>query len=481
MISSNAWRLFHANVLCLIRRLQPVARANPLLACLAILAPVALLIGAARAGSRGAMTLAASPGDGASTAVVLTVAIVFSIVGFNVQHTSSAGRSLDAQIRVAPLSRLELFLGTVGIPFGVSCLALSLLSLTLFVPLGHAAGAPPYAPVHLVLFEVAVFCAAGVVGEVLVRVTRRQPAALLALLPPVASWMGAGILTDGGAWPGISRTLGREILNLGAGPVLKLTISLLLLLLVNVGLWVLLAALPSFPEQQAFSYAGRRLRSPDSRFCAVVSVALKRMGRDTSLQRHVLFVAFVAGVASGLTSILVPSVALVALGGVLLLAALGVAIVPLATYGTNGDSRWLWRSAPVSATTYVLGMVVSGLCGGILAALPPAAVATLPSLWTGWSLPQLGVLTVALAVVLLVATGAGFLMPCRLENASEQILSYSVFGASLAGVFAAASRAAPGLEALGAPEPLVGAGLVLAVACLVIAAAFLRENERRGG
>ena len=479
MISSSVWRLSRANALCLIRRLQPAARANPLLASLAILAPVALLIGLAWTGSRGATTLAASPGDGASTAIVLTLAILFAIVGFNVQHISSAGKTLDAQIQSSPLSRLDLFLGTVGIPFTVSCLALSIL--TLFVPLGYAAGAPLHALLHLVLFEVAVFYAAGAVGEVLMRVTRRQPAALLALLPLIASWVGAGIFTDGGAWPGIARPLGHTILNADVGPVMELTVALLFLLLVNVSVWVLLAALLGVPEQQTFSCAGRTLRPPNSRFGAVLSVTLKRMGRDGSLQRHVLFVSVVAGIVSSLTSVLLPSVAPVALGGVLLLATLSVSVMPLATYGTNRDSRWLWRSAPVPATTYVLGMVVSGLCGGILAVVAPAAAATAPFFWMGRGLPELGTVAVGVMVILLLATGAGFLVPCRLENATEQILSYAVFRASLAGVFAAASWTTPRLAALHIPESLIGAGLVSTIIGLVIAAAFLRENEWRKG
>ncbi|MCA1687768.1 MAG: hypothetical protein LC714_04070 [Actinobacteria bacterium] len=479
MISSNAWKLFRANALCLVRRLRPVARANPLLAALVILAPAALLIGLAWAGSRGAETLAAFPGDDAGTAIVLAVATVFAIAGFNVQHIPPAGRSLDAQIRSAPLSSLDLFLGTVGIPFTVSCLALSLLSLTLFAPLSYAVGTPPYAPVYLVLFEAAVFYAAGAAGEVLMRVTRWQPAALLALMPPVAAWVGAGILTGGGVWPGVARPLGNTILNDGGEPVLKLTVASLLLLLVSVGGWISLAALLDPPEQQTFSHLGRRLRSPGSRFGAVVSVTLKRMGRDRALLRHVLFVSAAAGILSGLTSVLLPSVAPAALGGVLLLAAFSVSVVPLATYGTNRDSSWLWRSAPVSATTYVLGMVVSGLGGGVLAVVAPAAAATLPFLWVGWGLPELGTVAVAVAVVLLVATGAGFLVPCRLENASEQILSYAAFGASLAGVFAAASWVTPRLAARGIPEPLVEAGLVLAIIGVVVAVAFLRENEWR--
>jgi hypothetical protein len=480
MISSNAWRLFRANALCLIRRLRPVARTNPLLASLAVLAPAALLVGLAWAGSRGARTLAASLGDDAPTAIVLPVAIVFALVGFNVQHISSAGRSLDAQIRSAPISRLELFLGTVGIPFSVSCLLLSILSLVLCVPLSYAVGAPPCALAYLVLFEVSIFYAAGVVGEVLTRAVRRQPAALLALLPLIASWVGAGISTGGGAWPGIIRPLGHTILNTGVDAMLELTIALLLLPLVSVSVWVLLVTLLSFPEQQTFSHLGRRLPSPSSRFGAVLSVTLKRMGRERSLQRHVFLVVILSGTLSGSASVLLPNVAPVALGGVLLLAALSVSVMPLATYGANRDSSWFWKSAPISATTYVLGVVLSGFSGGILAVIAPAAAATLPFLWVG-SLPELGTVAVVVAVVLLVATGVGFLAPCTLENASEQILSFGVFGASLAGVFTAASWAAPRLVVLDVPEWLVGAGFVFTTTGLVVAAAFLRENAWRKG
>jgi hypothetical protein len=479
MISSNAWKLFRASMLCLVRRLRPVARTNPLLAALAIVAPAAFLAGLVWTGSRGAETLAASSGGDAGAAIVLSVAVVFAIVGFNVQHVSSAGGSLDAQIRSAPLSRLELFLGTVGIPFTVSCLILSILSLTLFVPLSYTAGAPPYVLIHLVLFEVAIFYAAGAAGEVLMRVTRRQPEALLALLPLVAAWVGAGVSTGGGAWPGIARPLGNTILGAGVEPGLELTAALVLLLIVGVGGWISPVALLDLPERQTFSHLGRRLRSPGSRFGAVVSVTLKRMGRDRSLQRHVLFVSVVAGILSGSTSVLLTSVAPVALGGVLLLATFSVSVVPLATYGTNRESSWLWRSAPVSATTYVLGMVVAGFGGGVLAVVAPAAAATLPFFWV--DLPELGTVAVGVAVILLVATGAGFLVPCVLEDASGQILSYAVFGASLAGVFAAVSWATPRLAARGIPEPLIEAGLVLAITGGVIAAAFSRENGWRNG
>ena len=478
MISSGAWTLFRANALCLTRRLRPVARTNPLLLLLVVLTPAALIVGLAWAGWRGAAILVASS-DGASTAVMLAVGVVFAIPGFNVQHVSSPDRSLDAQIRAAPLSRLELFLSTIGIPFTICCFVVSILSLALFVPLVYEAGATPYATVQLALFEASIFYAAGVVGEVLKRVTRRQLAAVLALPPLILSWVGGGFVAGGGAWPGIVRPLGHAVLNTRTEPVLQLTSGLLLLLFASVGAWISLPALLGIPEQQTFSHTRLWFRVPGSGFGAVLSVGLKRMGRNRSVRRHILFVALVAGTLSWLTSSLLPGVAQVALGGVLLLAAVSVAIVPLATYGANRDSNWLWRSAPVSFATYVLGMVGVGFCAGILAVVVPATMATLPLLWIGGGLPELGAIAVIVTVTLLMATGVGFLVPCSLENTSEQVLSYAAFGASLVGFFAAGRWVAPRLVVLGFSESLVEVGLALAVAGLVITAAVSREYERR--
>src|SRR5918997_1808717 len=479
MISSGAWTLFRANALCLVRRLLPLVRTNPVIFCLAILGPVALLAGLAWAGARDVVALAASPGDGASTAIVLTVGVLFALVGFSVRHVSSIEGSLDAQIRSAPLSRLEVFLGTVGIPFSACCLAVSVSSLVLLAPLFHAVGARPYAPVQLALFEAAAFYGAGAVGEVFARATRRRPAALLALPLLVLAWVGSGLATGGGAWPGIARPLGHTVMNTGTEPAAGLTLGLLSLLFASVGVWASLVALVGSPEERTFSRAGLRLRSPGSRFGAVSSVALKRMGRNRLVRRHVLFVAAAAGTLSCLTSVLLPGVARVATGGLVLLAALSVAVVPLATYGTGRDSSWLWRSAPGPLAVYAPGMVVAGFCGGILALAVPAVTATLPAFRAGGDSPALGTLAVVAAVTLLLATGTGFLLPCALENASEQILSYAVFGASLAGVFAATSWAAPRLAILGVPELAVEVGLLLTAAGLTVAVAFATEHERR--
>jgi hypothetical protein len=352
------------------------------------------------------------------------------------------------------------------------------LSLALFVPLIYAAGGALFAPIDLALFQAAVFYAAGALGEILKRVTRRQPAALLAGLPLVLAWVASGHATGGGAWPGIARPLGHTVLNTTTEPALQLTGALVLLLLAGVGVWISVAAFLGLPEQQTFSHVGCRLRVPGSGFGVVSSVALKRMVRDRSVRRHTLFVALVAGTLSCLTSALLPDVAQAAVGGLLLLAALSMAIVPLATYGANRDSSWFWRSTPVSFATYVLGMVGAGICAGTVVVVAPTAAVALPFFWVGRGPLELAVVVVV-GVILLVATGAGFLVPCSLENTSEQILSYAAFGASLAGVFAAGSWVAPRLTVLGIPESLVVVGLTLVVAGLVVAAAFLRERERR--
>jgi hypothetical protein len=200
-------------------------------------------------------------------------------------------------------------------------------------------------------------------------------------------------------------------MNTGTEPAAGLTLGLLSLLLASAGVWASLVALVGSPEERTFSRAGRRLRSPGSRFGAVSSVALKRMGRNRLVRRHVLFVAAVAGTLSCLTSILLPGVARVATGGLVLLAAFSVAVVPLATYGTGRDSSWLWRSAPVPLAVYAPGMVVAGFCGGILALAVPAATATLPAFRAGGDSPALGTLAVVAAVTLLLATGTGFSCP----------------------------------------------------------------------
>jgi hypothetical protein len=301
--------------------------------------------------------------------------------------------------------------------------------------------------------------------------------ALLAGPPLVLAWVASGLVTGGGAWPGIARPLGHAVMNTMPEPALRLTGGLLLLLLAGVGVWISVAASPDSPEQRTFSHVGRRLRAPGSGLGAVSSVAMKRMVRNRSVQRHTLFVAFVAGTLSCLTSALLPDIAQVAFGGLVLLTALSTAIVPLATYGANKDSSWFWRSAPVSFAAYVLGTVCAGFCAGMVAVVVPTA-ATLPFFQLGWGPPEPG-MAVVVGVVLLVATGVGFIVPCSLENASEQVFSYAAFGAALAGVFAAWSWVAPPLTVLGVQEPLVVAGLALIVAGLVVAAAFLGEHERR--
>ena len=75
-------------------------------------------------------------------------------------------------------------------------------------------------------------------------------------------------------------------MNTGTEPAAGLTLGLLSLLLASAGVWASLVALVGSPEERTFSRAGRRLRSPGSRFGAVSSVALKRMGRNRLVRRH---------------------------------------------------------------------------------------------------------------------------------------------------------------------------------------------------
>src|SRR3712207_5726158 len=141
MNSSSVWKIFHARGLCLIRQLRPMARANPVLAISAVIALVGLLVGLVWASvhNTAALVAAASINDGLMVSIVAMSSAVFAAVALTVQHMSAAGESLDAQVRCAPLTRLELFLGTVGLPSTTFCLVLLALSLTMFVPLIHGA------------------------------------------------------------------------------------------------------------------------------------------------------------------------------------------------------------------------------------------------------------------------------------------------------------------------------------------------------
>ena len=132
--------------------------------------------------------------------------------------------------------------------------------------------------------------------------------------------------------------------------------------------------------------------------------------------------------------------------------------------------------------SYVIGIFGAGIGGGVIALLAPELAALSPFLWsTERFSPSEVVLMVfpEVPVVLLLAVSAGFLVPCRLHNAYEQVLSFALLGALLAGVFAAASWAAPRLATLGVPVPLAGSALVLAVSVLGLTTALLTENARR--
>lgn len=483
MISSAVWKLSLAKGRCLARPLRALALTNPVLAVLAVLAVAAIVGGVTWVGVRNAPAMAAAAStDGGFTAfmmtsVVVTTMVVFAAVSLTVQHMSTAGESLDAQVRSTPLTRLELFLGTVGLPLSAFCLVLTAFSLLTFAPLVQASGASPFALLCLVLAGAGVFYAAGTAGEVLARLTSGQPAALLALLPPIAAWMGASALSGGISPFGITRPMSRSILGLQIETLSGLMIGSLLFFIVSFATWIALATF-RVPEQRTFSYPGRSLSSPSSGSGATALVALKLLVRERKLQRHVALVFVASGVLSVSTAALFPNLPALAISGGSLTAALGIAIVPLTTPGMNGDAAWFWRSAPISAVSYASGVFLAGLCGGMLAILLPGAAVLTPLLWLEGA-GGLGTLYVMVPVILLLAVGSGFLVPCKLRNTYEQILSYATLGALLVGVYVAASWSMPKLVLLGVPQSLFGAGLVLTTAVLGLAIAVLTESYRR--
>jgi hypothetical protein len=179
---------------------------------------------------------------------------------------------------------------------------------------------------------------------------------------------------------------------------------------------------------------------------------------------------------------LLPEVVTLAVYGGTLLAALGVAVVPLTTPGTGQDSEWFWRSAPLTTLSYVTGMFIAGIGGGAIALLAPELAALSPFLWFTGSFSASDVVLIVspgVPVILLLAVSAGFLVPCSLHDTYEQVLSFAALGALLAGVSATVSWVSPRIAALGVPHPLAGVGFILAVAVLSLTTALLTENARR--
>ncbi|MDQ3864811.1 MAG: hypothetical protein M3317_15185 [Actinomycetota bacterium] len=484
MTSSSAWKIFRARGLCLMRQLRPVTRANPVLAISAVIVLVGLFGGLVWASVRNAAALVAatSINDGIVVAIVAMSSAVFAAVALTVQHMSAAGESLDAQVRSAPLTRLELFLGTVGLPTTIFCLVLLVCSLTVFAPLIYGAGAPWYALCSLLFLETGVFYAAGVAGEVLARITHRHFRVLFALSPIVAAWAGASALAGNTSWLGIIRPVGRSVVNLEVGSAPRLFTGTLLFLLVSVTDWVVVAAVLRPPGRQTSSRVGHWLRFPRSRTGIVALATLKRLGRERKLQRHMALVCATAGAFSVSVAILLPEAVMLAAYGGTLLAALGVAVVPLTTPGISQDSEWFWRSTPLTTLSYVTGMFIAGLGGGVVALLAPELAALSPLLWFTGGLSASDaarIILPAVPVILLLAVSAGFFVPCRLHNTYERVLSFAVLGALVAGVFATASWASPQIAALGVPGPFAGLAFVLAVAVLSLTVALLTENARR--
>ncbi|MDQ5810687.1 MAG: hypothetical protein M3358_08040, partial [Actinomycetota bacterium] len=375
-----------------------MARANPVLAISAIITLVGLLVGLVWASSRNAAALvaAASINDGLIVSIVAMSSAVFAASALTVQHMSAAGESLDAQIRCAPLTRLELFFGTVGLPSTTFCLVLLGLSLTVFAPLIHGSDAPWYALCCLAALEAGVFYAAGVAGEVLARITYRQFKASLALSPIIAAWVGAGALAGDASWLGVIRPIGRSVLNLEVESASRLVAGTLLFLLVSLVDWIVLAAVLRPPGQRSSSRVGHRLRFGSSRIGIVALATLKRLGRERKIQRHVALVCATVGAFSVLAAALLPEVVTLAVYGGTLLAALGVAVVPLTTPGTGQDSEWFWRSAPLTTLSYVTGMFIAGIGGGAIALLAPELAALSPFLWFTGSFSAFDVVRIVL-------------------------------------------------------------------------------------
>lgn len=478
MISSNAWNLARARGRCLIRKLRPVIRANPALMLFGLLVPVGSVSGLTWISFRNGESLASAADSEMAESLLFTVAIIFAILGFTIQHMSDPSGALDDQVRSAPVTRFELFFGVAGIPFLTACLGFLVLSSLPFTALIYWSDAPWYAICYLFVYEAGIFFMAGAVGEIFARLTMRQykPLLLLALL--VTTWICAAALVGNVAWSGLAKPLGSLVFGLGLEAPFYFTLGSGLLFVVAVSSWCILGFVPRPQEQQLPSRIGERFEFPNSALGIVTLNGLKRMVRDRTLQRHVLFLAVAGMVASMLATAFLDHIATIILSMMLLLVMIGAAVLPLTAPGINRGSSWFWRSTPLPISHYVFGTLVAGFAGGA-AALIVGGATIVWALFLGGDTSNVGMLLAVGVILLLLASGVGFIMPASLNNNAEQIFSFAAFGASVVGAFAAIYLIVPRVVPTGVSDSIVGVGIVFIVGGASVLAALLAERMRR--
>lgn len=212
------------------------------------------------------------------------------------QHLSSSAKSFDAQVRVAPVSRLDLFLGTSGIPSTIAFLVLFAASSVIFVPVISAAAGAWNVLAYLFLLEAGFFYGAAFIGESLTRAVSGQVKFLLALPVLGGVWLAVGKLAGDSIWVGMFDPVGQMLVGLRTGAGWMFGVCLISFFATTVVLWAALSSRPEPPGRKFVLRIGERTPFPDTYSGAIAVAVSKNVLREEALQRHWVFVLLASGV-----------------------------------------------------------------------------------------------------------------------------------------------------------------------------------------
>ncbi len=414
------WPLIRASLIAPLRRLKALLRQNPALAVLGgllvVAGPYLLWYAATRTAESFESQLTDDDVASSFAAVFIVMAV---LVGVTCSSTLPRLDAVDEQLHVVPVSARSL---AVAHALGPVVAASLVLAVPIVVYLGPIMAVAPGGVAATPLVIAAMIIAAALGGVAVEAARVRQ----------VRAWIEAGAFT-GTVWLLAGLIGGEAELGLVAiaahsiveGPAVLHAVLLAGAAAAAVLYWVKLVAVPSPVHRRTAVRGFRPIRRAGFVHCAVTSRVLRRR---PAMRGHLLSVVVLAFAATGFaaaTTDVDPSAAS-ALGVVIAL--LGVLLLPLAAFWIDVEALWLWGSAPGKPAARAMSRIGVALAGalGLFAGLAVALFAA-----TGTDIAELG--NVILLVLLLsgpvVVTGV--LMPLDTTSVLAQILTYAT--AAIAG------------------------------------------------
>lgn len=385
-----AWALSRTFFLCAWRRAARAGASNPTATAAVLLTVAALPALSLWSGVRAAEPLRAAiqghPGAADDAAIVLAIAA--AMAGVLLATAAPRRELLGGQLLPAPVSRAKATTALTLLPIAATLGAAAVPAALFLAPI-----AGPAAPAGLAALGWSA-AAAALVSEAVVACARRALrglafaglAAALVLADPVGELAGA-----------LSRETSWAVFPTAV------------------------AALAGWGICTGCRPAKRGSRGA-VHFCArgVVTAAFARYGRNGRVRTHAVASVLFAGVGAGtLRAAGFDASACATLAG--FTAIVGAAMVPLAAPGLDNRAAWLWRSAPVSATSLFLRASFAALAAATLVAALGVAVA--------WAIAPTGPQIVGSAAAAAAVVFGCALLTGTLARSGEQLFALAVFAA----------------------------------------------------